>query len=269
MRFAIVNNNKVEANIGMKAMCACCSQPVIAKCGNIKVNHWAHKRKISCDSWWEPETEWHRSWKSNYSKEWQEYIMLDEKTGEKHIADVRTKQGLVIEFQHSNINPIERASREDFYKHMVWVVDGLRLKNDYKRFTREASGFHRIQNGLFKVDYPEDCFPNSWLNSSVPIVFDFHHQGKIDDSNDIGRYLYCLFPIRIDNRATVAELSYKAFIKSTINGEWSPRMNLFITKLLEFKQEHDERHAILKEQRDSKARQDFTNRVIYKRRRIF
>jgi hypothetical protein len=50
-----------------------------------------------CDSWWEPETEWHRSWKSNFLDEWQELVLRDKQTGEKHIADVCTDYGLVIE----------------------------------------------------------------------------------------------------------------------------------------------------------------------------
>jgi len=269
MRFAIVDNTKVEAKTGMQAICSCCAQPVIAKCGNIKVHHWAHKSKINCDSWWEPETEWHRSWKNNYPKEWQECILPDEQTGEKHIADVRTEQGLVLEFQHSSIHNEERISRERFYLNMIWVVDGLRLKNDYKRFIKSTHNYHRIKKGLFRVDYPEDCFPNSWLRSSVPVVFDFQYLGAIDDFKDMGRYLYCLFPIKINDKAFVAEIPYKAFIKSTLNGEWGLRMNSFTSNLLKVKKEHAEKQAILEEQRKSLARQEFTNRVIYKRRRVF
>ena len=68
-----------------------------SKCGKVKVNHWAHKGNRNCDTWWEPETEWHRSWKNNFASEWQEIILADEITGEKHIADVRMPDGFVIE----------------------------------------------------------------------------------------------------------------------------------------------------------------------------
>lgn len=47
----------------------------------------------------------------------------DEESGEKHIADVKTDSGWVLEFQHSNINPKERLSRNSFYPKLVWVVD--------------------------------------------------------------------------------------------------------------------------------------------------
>ena len=41
---------------------------------------------------------------------------------------------MVIEFQHSHIDPLERVSRENFYNNMVWVVDGTRLKRGHQRF---------------------------------------------------------------------------------------------------------------------------------------
>lgn len=104
MKYAIVNNQKVEAEKGLKGFCPICQQPVIAKCGTYKINHWAHKSIMHCDKWWENETEWHRQWKDTFPKEWQEIVSIDEKTGEKHIADIQTSSGMVVEFQHSNIS---------------------------------------------------------------------------------------------------------------------------------------------------------------------
>lgn len=121
MKYAIVGNQKKEAEKGVKGLCPMYNQPVIAKCGQFKINHWAHKSRKHCDSWWENETEWHRQWKDLFPKEWQEVISYDEKTGEKHIADIKTNMGSVIEFQHSNISIQERESREKFYKDMMCV----------------------------------------------------------------------------------------------------------------------------------------------------
>src|SRR5687767_14052901 len=98
MKYAIVNDSRVEAVKGGKGICPGCRAEVVAKCGDHKVHHWAHKGKQNCDPWWEPETEWHRSWKGNYSDDWQEFPMRDEVGTELHIADVRTSDGLVIEF---------------------------------------------------------------------------------------------------------------------------------------------------------------------------
>src|SRR4030095_12105852 len=108
---------------------------MIANCGEVRVWHWAHRGKRTCDRWWEPETEWHRAWKDNFPRDWQEHIHHDP-SGEKHIAAVRTGPGLIIEFQHSHLDPQERAARERFYGNMAWVVDGTRLKKDYPRFLK-------------------------------------------------------------------------------------------------------------------------------------
>ena len=90
MKYALVDNQKKEAEKGLKGLCPICQQPVIAKCGKFKINHWAHKSLEHCDNWWENETEWHRQWKNTFPVEWQEIVAIDEKTGEKHIADIKT-----------------------------------------------------------------------------------------------------------------------------------------------------------------------------------
>ena len=47
----------------------------------------------------------------------------------------------MIEFQHSSIKAEEKLAREQFYKNMVWVVDGKRTKNDYPRFKKNESSW--------------------------------------------------------------------------------------------------------------------------------
>jgi hypothetical protein len=122
MRFALVSGQRVEASARGRGMCPVCHAEVIAKCGTRRVSHWAHRGIRDCDSWAEGETDWHRAWKNNFPAECQEFIQHDGQSGEKHIADVRTSHGLVIEFQHSHLEPLERVARERFYGNMVWVV---------------------------------------------------------------------------------------------------------------------------------------------------
>src|SRR5262249_30642142 len=126
MRFALASRQRVEAYPGGKGMCPVCNGEVIAKCGTHRVSHWAHRGIRDCDSWAEKETDWHRAWKNNFPAECQEFIQHDGQSGEKHIADVRTPHGLVIEFQHSHLRPLERAGRERFYGNMVWDGGFLR-----------------------------------------------------------------------------------------------------------------------------------------------
>jgi len=230
MKFALLNDNRIEASIGAKGICPGCSSELIAKCGEIKINHWAHKKTRNCDPWWEPETEWHRTWKNNFPVEWQENYFLDEHTGEKHIADIKTTDGLVIEFQHSAIHPQERISREKFYKKMVWVADSTRLKYDFKRFAKEKKNFVDIQPGIFQVDYSEETFPAAWVKSSVPFIFDFLDTATTSIVLE-RNFLYCLFPVQIGRYVFVADIPRKAFIKSVIDGQWSVRYENYM-KLL-------------------------------------
>lgn len=219
MKFALVGDNRIEATKGAKGNCPCCGSEVIAKCGSIKINHWAHKKTSNCDSWWEKETEWHRSWKNNYPNDWQEKSFTDEQTGEKHIADVHTSHGLTIEFQHSYINQQEQISREKFYDNMVWVVDGTRLKRDYPRFLKGINDVRRTNKpGYFLVDFLDECFPSNWIENSVPVIFDFKGMESIDNPNDLRNNLYCLLPKKNQRESVLVVLSREVFIKSSING---------------------------------------------------
>ena len=60
MKFAIVNGTKCEAIKRVKGFCLRCGSELIAKCGEVRINHWAHKGTRNCDPWWENETNWHR-----------------------------------------------------------------------------------------------------------------------------------------------------------------------------------------------------------------
>jgi len=131
MKYSFVNKIRTEPFKGGKGNCTLCGQETIAKCGTRKVHHWAHKSLKNCDHWWENETEWHRKWKNHFPKEWQEIVHFDEISGEKHIADVKTSIGLVIEFQNSPMSIEELNSREEFYKNMIWIVNGKSFKKNF------------------------------------------------------------------------------------------------------------------------------------------
>lgn len=221
MKFAIIENVKTEAFKGAIGNCPNCGSELIAKCGEFKVNHWAHKSVRSCDPWWKNETAWHRAWKGNFSLDWQEVILADETTNERHIADIRTPYGLVIEFQHSHIDPIERTKREKFYKRMVWVVDGTRLKKDYPRFLKAKDNFRSTsKQGMFLVDDIESCFPAGWVGSSVPVIFDFKGLEEIDHERDLRNHLYYLYPKTQTGEFIVALMSRQALIQSIADGNF-------------------------------------------------
>lgn len=100
MRYALVGGKRHAAERGLAGQCPACGAAMIPKCGERRVWHWAHRGERHCDHWWEPETEWHVAWKNRFPAEWQE-ISCPAENGEKHIADVKTPHGWVVEFQHS------------------------------------------------------------------------------------------------------------------------------------------------------------------------
>ena len=128
MEIALVNEERMTPAPGLKGKCPACGAEAIPKCGTKVIWHWAHKGKRHCDPWWENETDWHRAWKSHFPQHLHEIVMFDERTGEKHVADIRTERGMIIEVQHSAMPVDELHARESFYKHMVWIVDGRAFK---------------------------------------------------------------------------------------------------------------------------------------------
>lgn len=191
MRFAIIGSAKAEATPGAKGVCANCKSDLIAKCGEVKVRHWAHKTNPDCDPWWENETEWHRAWKDHFPADWQE-VSHQAQGGERHIADVKTEMEWVLEFQHSYLAPEERRAREAFYPKLVWVVDGTRRKRDKDQFLNALNLGSSIcqKPQIWKVNSDECTLLREWAACRSPVFFDF---GSIGESGH--KALWCLLTI--------------------------------------------------------------------------
>ena len=280
MRFALVNNKRSEAGPRLKGICPGCKQPVIPKCGAQKIHHWAHKSSNSCDSWWESETEWHRAWKNHFPNDWQEVFLPDEETGEKRIADIYTKDGLVIEFQHSKIKREERISREKFYKNMIWVVDGTNSRNDfaYNRFLKGIDKEHYApftsvpeMRGFYYCMFPDLFFPKSWLESSVPVVFDFLGLKEVAELNDpIRMTLYYLYPQPGEMGALFAAIPRSKFTELTTSGKllgvMNKRLNHFKLKESERKKQREEeskrQQEKFRQQQEELEKQEILNKKL-------
>ncbi len=207
MKFALANDERIEASKGAKGICPGCGSELIAKCGEIVIHHWAHKKKCD-DHWWESETEWHRNWKNEFPNEWQEIIHYDN-SGEKHIADVKTPDDWVIEFQHSAIKPEERRSRNKFYNKnskLIWVVDCKRRKTDIRQFTNELFySFGTSSPEILEV-YADSRLLKEWKNNDSYVFLDF---GDIEVN---GTDFWCLCPIAYDGVAFITQISRRKFI---------------------------------------------------------
>ena len=216
MRFALLNDERIEATKGAKGVCPCCGNDLVAKCGEVYIHHWAHKKKCD-DYWWENETEWHRNWKNEFPKEWQEIIQYAE-SGEKHIADVKTSESWVIEFQHSYLKPEERRSRNNFYKKLIWVVDGTRLKRDAKQFQKiltEESRLDKPSKLLLYVNFPDwSKLLMEWKDSNSLILLDF--KDKFSSNED----LWLIYPKMYKNEMFLSQLSRSIFIEYLNNNKF-------------------------------------------------
>ena len=179
VEFALVDGERSKPKKGQRGTCQWCEGEMVAKCGRYKVWHWAHMPRNSCDPWWGPESEWHRGWKNLFPDDWQEVINVDELTGEKHIADVKTPHGLVIEFQNSPIGLSELTSREAFYKNMIWIVNGERGDLDRNYFNMGLLGEPLSFRPLVHLVewWSSSKLFHKWDEATVPVYIDFGSLG--------------------------------------------------------------------------------------------
>lgn len=212
MKFALLNDKKIEATKGAKGFCPSCGSELIAKCGEIKVNHWAHKGNRNCDPWWENETEWHRSWKNQFPSQWQEVVHFSD-NGERHIADVKTQTDWVLEFQHSFLNAEERHSRNSFYVKLIWIVDGARRKTDIPQFEEALRGGNVLANHaplqIRLIHFPQECrLIREWHNDDALVFFDFQQTQEVSQS-----VLWLLFPRISDSVAFISTFPRRLFVE--------------------------------------------------------
>ena len=134
--------------------CPVCGEPVIHRMGTIRRAHFAHRQDTDCYFGHDKDnkSEWHIRMQDYFPKEAQEFIFVDEETGEKHIADVFIKEtNTVIEFQHSPIEEKEFCGRTIFHlknnRRIVWLFDES-VQNQKSNYL-----------GRFK---PDDCGWAQW-----------------------------------------------------------------------------------------------------------
>lgn len=189
MIWAIVDNRKTKPTPKLNGKCPVCLNKVISKCGEVNDWYWSHLKKDNCDSWFESETIWHKHWKMTFGKENTEIVIsIDNK---KHIADIQTNKGVIIELQNSPISKFIIKEREEFYgEQMLWLINGVKFKNNLspknywndKRFEELANDIEkqikfimgpRVEKGkndeFFHWKYPI----RSWIDVHRHIFIDF------------------------------------------------------------------------------------------------
>jgi len=157
-----VNGSRILPRPNARGKCPSCESPVIAKCGVINEWHWSHSSRDDCDSWSEPESQWHIDWKMKYPRKWQEVRMG------KHRADVKTKK-MVVEFQASPISPVDITEREIFYGEMVWLIRGHDFRKRFKTWRTRMPDLHGSARFQFKWTRNRKC----WNYAHAGKVIDF------------------------------------------------------------------------------------------------
>lgn len=237
MKFALSNGRREEARPNASGNCPACGSPMLAKCGELRVRHWAHKGQRLCDPWWENETEWHRAWKDQFPADWQEIVQHAE-GGERHVADVKTSEGWVMEFQHSHLKPGERRARETFYPKLIWVVDGTRRKRDRAQLIgawNEGAGM--VGNPLLRRVFSEDCGAlREWAGGTATTFFDLGETER----------LWCLFARRANSSAYLMPTSRAQFIEwhRSPTAETARQWEMFVTLLPELIASYDSRPSV-------------------------
>ena len=142
MLLAIHNNIRKcaeEAGSGEIGTCPWTGLEVKAHVGHIR-QYWAyHGEKPNFERGYEPESEWHITWKAPIKDEYCEVVFGE---NNEHRADILGSNNTVIEIQKSIIDIRDSRERVEFYRNetnrrVIWIVDIQEFWN--KRFFLEKS----------------------------------------------------------------------------------------------------------------------------------
>ena len=236
MRLAFVEDVRAEPAPNLCGKCCLCGDAMIAKCGQYVRWHWAHKARITCDPWQESETDWHRYWKDAFPVDCQEVVRADDRTHEKHIADVKIPGGFVVEVQHSPIDENEAQSREDFYRNMIWIVDARHLDGWFcVGMARDLSSCSPM---MYQIEWTGiSRLLERWSRSAVHVYFDVMNSATehVDDDGRLWflphetkvpvekRVLWRLLEFDVTYRTGfIAPVQAEAVITAVMNGNFPP-----------------------------------------------
>jgi hypothetical protein len=129
--------------------------------------HFAHRHGVICDSWYEPESDWHINWKNTVPINQREVTVI-KKDGTRHIVDIQTpKLKIAVELQYSSLSPSDRDERISFYKKIIFLIHGSQLR------TAKNIEIELLQTGC---SASLSATPEPWITKppfNFPLFFDF------------------------------------------------------------------------------------------------
>ena len=227
MKFGLVNGKRVIAKPHVKGVvCPKCHTELIAKCGEIRVHHWAHKNKLQCDDWIEEDNEWRSRWLDAFPEDWQEPVI--ERNGESHFADIQTPQNTIILLHQSHLTADIIQSRENFYQSPVWIINAGRYRNDVSRFLKsfEKAWIRGARSSLEKTDFKVisefnigKVFRKEYLQARSPVFFDYTtaEADKVHGYGYMLDYIWCLMPYYVNSFRLLYRYRREELIKKLEN----------------------------------------------------
>ena len=108
---------------------------------------------------------------------------VDDRTHEKHISDVNTPAGFVVEVQHSPIGEHETLSRERFYKNMIWIVDARHPVGWF--CVGMAHNFASCSPMMYQIEWwGTSRLLEKWSKSGVHVYFDVMNSATEHEGDD-------------------------------------------------------------------------------------
>lgn len=136
MLIAIKDGQRIRPSLQIRrAICTCCNDEVVARTGEYKSWHWAHKSNSNCYMS-KGKGEWHYRIQSFFDNNEVEVRdpMWPNNIADICIRDERLRDGyLVIELQESSISGETIRSRNEAYKNIFWIYHDKKQTERYPK----------------------------------------------------------------------------------------------------------------------------------------
>lgn len=197
MLYAVTNDvQKIRPHKNVRGLCPHCRGPLIPKCGQIKIHHWAHKEAKGCP-YSSGMTPWHYGWLERFDNHpqdgWEvEYFFNSirfDAFNPKKMQAVEFKRSIDLEYIKTKIS----ICRNEGIK-LLWLIS----PHPFKNFVYTENFMRKKGHVLFALRNCKrriDVLPDKFLgDDNTVFLIDFREQAYlpryVTDSIDIGGGLW-------------------------------------------------------------------------------
>ena len=181
MQFAISKTGEItiinDAIKGEDYFCPCCNGLMTQKKGTRMIWHYAHKSLNNCIDYYDNKGEWHRKMQEMFPEKNREIV---ENFGMyKHIYDILTDKGVIIEFQHSplSLDDFKKRTKDYIFRSVfhktarpIWVFDYAEREfsispQKYEGNPRRRKFYWKRASNIFgsRTDYKNESHYELWF----------------------------------------------------------------------------------------------------------